>query len=128
MTTRAPGLTAAMERGLIDRSTANCTTLQRLYDRGLISDLSRMSEVTPRGQAALAAPRMTAAELRIMEWAGAEKRIPTGLMLTRAYRSLWNRFWLEPDEATGGKLTPAGLTALNNMRAAMGGAEYKETV
>jgi hypothetical protein len=83
---------------------------------------------TPRGQAALAAPRMTAAELQMMEWADAGKRIPTALMLIRAYESLWSKGWLEPDEAAGGKLTPAGLTALNNMRAAMGSAEYKETV
>jgi hypothetical protein len=96
----------------------------RAYNYGFVRIMEPgIYELTPRGQAALAAPRMTAAELAMLE------RLDAPLLS----ESIGGRDWkvidglVERGWVAGMYLTPAGLTALNNMRAAMGSAEYKET-
>lgn len=127
------GLTKAMRRAL---EAAKCVCpLGRMYDalirRGLITsnrtaEFGFTHEITPRGHAALAAPRMTQAELETLENCEADLyvtlRMPSGhewLTLGR----LRDAGFVSP---LGFSLTPAGRTALNNVRAAMGSPEYKD--
>lgn len=79
--------------------------------------------LTPRGQAALEAPRVTAAEYICL--LTAEKLEGTRSVSVR---------WISPADqrvqelgwVTFGRLTKAGTTALNNVRAASGSADWKE--
>lgn len=76
-------------------------------------------KLTPRGHAALAAPRMTKAELCSLE--GVEIN---GICFAKAGL---NKGWIERDsDYSPWRLTPAGRTALNNVRAAMGSPDWKE--
>jgi hypothetical protein len=73
MTTRAPGLTAAMRRFLESLQNGSNyipteRTYREAYEMGFTSPGG--GQLTPRGQAALAAPRMTAAELAMLERCG----------------------------------------------------------
>ena len=124
MTTRAPGLTAAMRKMLEELASPELyigrgADLKRLVDAGFARKaIDHMHFITPRGQAALAAPRMTAAELSLLERIEKDPNATLDL----GYSALHCKGWVE-----FGALTPAGLTALNNMRAAMGSAEWRET-
>lgn len=80
--------------------------------------------ITPRGHAALAAPSMTQAELDTLllaeEFDHARDVIvwDAGAVARRCQRKGW--------VANREGLTPAGRTALNNVRAATGSPDYKE--
>lgn len=83
--------------------------------------------ITPRGHAALAAPRMTQAEYDAMR--GIEERHKcssyrykhqiSSVVFNRMERAGW--ITKEPNIDGWVELTPAGRTALNNVRAAMPG-------
>jgi hypothetical protein len=110
-----------MRRGLRDPKDANGATLQRLFDLGLIDEPNRHASRTPRGQAALAAPRVTALELESLcaversgiRWGGKDGRLDVDGWITRDY------------VGAPRKLTDAGNTDLNNNRAASGSPEWK---
>lgn len=125
------GLTKAMRRALerLWYDAANATPHMRktLCDLGLIriwpGDV--LDTITPRGHAALAAPRMTQAEYSALSWI--ENNGPTKLEYVLNWR-LEERGFLSVslfDCRPTFFITPAGRTALNNARAAMPG-EWKE--
>jgi hypothetical protein len=83
-------------------------------------------DVTPRGHAALAAPRMTQAELETLENCEADLYVTIRMPSGHEWRTLGrfrNAGLVSP---LGFSLTPAGRTALNNVRAAMGSPDWKE--
>jgi len=81
--------------------------------------------ITPRGQAALAAPRVTAAEYELLA------RIRQGLRHLqgaeyRTFKSMREKGWVCTGRLSADpELTDAGTTALNNVRAASGSPEWK---
>jgi hypothetical protein len=91
--------------------------------------------LTPRGFAALAAPRVTAAEfwlLKTLEHRGQfilNTTSPQQMAARwRTFDRLCERGWVEANLTPGNigvDLTPAGTTALNNIRAASGSPEWK---
>jgi len=99
-------------------------TFGRLHDRGLCTPGG--GQLTPRGHAALAAPRMTKAELALLTRIGdgsmsvrrGERRV--ALRLNRRRLALYDLF----DETI--QIVDAGRIALNNVRAAMGSPDWKE--
>ena len=119
------GLTKAREKALRDYGNASDRMLSELVRGGFLEDAPmNCYNITPRGHAARAAPRMTQAEY---DWlcyieSGAEGT-PSPM-----YTRLFNRGWIEPATAGLTRLTPAGRTALNNVRAAMGSPDWKEDV
>ena len=128
MTTRAPGLTEAMRRALSNLD-GNRAVMERLCELGLIREVFPGDyRITPRGQAALAAPRVTVAELAMLERLESWSGIVHGRDITTAanlhMRGLACAF------KSGGfikvRKTDAGTTALNNIRAASGPPEWKE--
>jgi hypothetical protein len=143
MSTRYVGLTPAMRRCLDDLRAGHVSSnamYLKAVDAGFVreelSERTPLSKrITPRGHAALAAPRMTQAELDMLcgidvnpcfscyghEWAMAHKFSRAG----------WIEQWTIGD-IPGGEaliyLTPAGRIALNNVRAAIGSPDYKENM
>lgn len=121
---KKPGLTEAMERDLRLVAQGNSESVRehgigRLFDAGLV-DFDE--NITPRGQAALAAPRVTAAELEYMDVTMNEGTpSPNTAMAKRIIAKGWAQYtpglWVQ--------FTSAGRTA-NNVRAASGSAEWKE--
>ena len=110
------GLTEAMRRALSNLD-GNRAVMERLCELGLIAWNNEGAgqdgwHYTPRGQAALAAPRMTAAELETLS--------DTMHASPRALERLRKRGWWDDG------ITPAGTTALNNIRAASGSPDWKE--
>jgi len=129
---KRPGLTEAMRRKLLLVAQGQ-NILQRdwnaLCEQGFAAMQCGFRMLTPRGFAALAAPRVTAAELAMLErlesWEGtihgrdvtiAKSLRKKGLALCGFGSSGYRR----------AKITPAGTTALNNIRAASGSLDYKE--
>jgi hypothetical protein len=91
--------------------------INRLMVAGFID---RSEVVTPRGKAAFEAPTMTRKEYDMLV------RIENGHSAAAYYTMAQYTPIKERGWASDFCLTPAGLTALNNMRAAMGSAEYQE--
>jgi len=120
---KRPGLTEAMEYWLrmVARGRASNVSqkvINKLIEAGLID---RDENITPRGQAALAAPRVTAAEYEGL--CEAEKGwTPTPARMRNRLHSLG---WVVGLGIYASHLTPAGTTALNNIRAASGSPEWK---
>jgi len=123
------GLTKAMRDGLELASRGYIDLIKRptwvrLREAELV-DLD--GKLTPRGHAAWVAPRMTQAELTMLERAEADGAMyyDTSRPLTAqclVLRNARKNGWLD----CGRSLTPAGRTALNNVRAAMGSPDWKE--
>ena len=86
-------------------------------------------DVTPRGHAALAAPRMTQAEYDGLKWLSTYiVRYAIGHR-RRMMRRLSSRGFANFDPFTGdASINDAGRTALNNVRAAIGSPDWKEDV
>lgn len=104
----------------------------KLHDRGLVYFVGHMVEITPRGHAALAAPRMTQAELNMLCYAEKmpDYHFAAGAIFATAER-LVERGWLRIESlhycrSWRPRLTHAGRTALNNVRAAMGSPDWEE--
>lgn len=102
------------------------TMLRALHTAKLIDDEGRPNT---RGHAALAAPRVTAAELAMLERCETLGRgnlivLPNGPEF-ETLRRLKDRDWIT-SAFVDCFLTPAGRTALNNVRAAMGSPDWKE--
>ena len=110
------GLTKAMREALerVHQNAADITPAMRvkLCERGLVYFAGLCTLLTSRAHAAPAAPRMTQAELEALS--------DTMHASPRALERLRRRGWWD------GGITPAGRTALNNVRAAMGSPDYKE--
>lgn len=99
--------------------------------------VDRNGRLTTRGHAALAAPRMTKAELKLLELMERPSHEPAGHALgwiaigstqrrtaQRLRRSGLATF--DCMDCWNGRLNTAGRTALNNVRAAMGSPDWKE--
>lgn len=77
--------------------------------------------LTPRGQAALAAPvSITPMQLQVLEWLEADYEILTTHI--NSFTACCRKGWVNED---GSDLSDAGTTALNNIRAASGSPEWK---
>lgn len=132
MRTTKPGLTAAMRRGLEFPSDATRSTRIHLCSLGLIREVFPGDfRRTPRGHSALAAPRMTAAELNLLERVAAIREMYVyGGDVTTA-RKLWRirsdgSYFVSFDCVTRQTfITHAGRKALNDIRAAMGDERWK---
>lgn len=133
--TKPPGLTEAMRRVLEDMRRGvtapgmSRAMHQRLSAAALIAPASLQIHMetgakdvlTPRGQAALAAPRVTALELESL--CAVER---SGIRQGLGDRRLDRESWITRDYVGAPwKLTPAGTAALNNVRAASGSPEWK---
>lgn len=101
-------------------------TLNMLVDLGLFNRYHWT--LTPRGHAALAAPKMTQAEYELLEWAefGLLNRVLFGAR-ARVRHGLIDKLWIRCGGGLPDELTPSGLKALNNVRAAIASADYKES-
>lgn len=141
---KRPGLTPAMRRALENARDHGDTAfdlrgrsaygghvkvLMALRNRDL---LDPKGDPSPRGHAAIAAPRVTAAELAMLEFLAAVKvayvrggDVVMARKLSRIRRD--GTYFVSFDCATRRAfLTPAGTTALNNVRAASGSADWRE--
>lgn len=117
----AVGLTKAMRRALEKWPAISVAMRWKLYFAGF-AILGSAGGLTPRGHAALAAPRMTQAELVALEWYANGQTGPLrphGKTINRLCSQKWYR---------DGELTPSGLKALNDVRAAMGSELYKDNM
>lgn len=120
------GLTKAQERALLQirdgrHEAVSYKMRAELSKLGLVYFTGLEPITSARGHAALAAPRMTKAELCSLE--GVEIN---GICFARAGE---DRGWIERDnDHSPWRLTSAGRTALNNVRAAMGSPDWKENV
>ena len=122
------GLTKAMREALerVHQNAADITPAMRvkLCERGLVYFAGLCTLLTSRGHAALAAPRMTQAEFHYMDVVMNETApSPDTAMAKRIIAKGWGQcspraWWVQ--------FTPAGRTALNNVRAAMGSPDWKE--
>lgn len=120
------GLTKARREALerVHQNAADITPAMRvkLCERGLVYFAGLCTLLTSRGHAARAAPRMTQAELAYLieiDRTG-ERRGANGALIDK-------KGYAERDYVGGPwRLTPAGRTALNNVRAAMGSPDWKE--
>lgn len=121
------GLTKAMRDALEHRRkgtwfVVSKATQQRAEQAGFIEARMLGNEgLSPRGHAALAAPRMTQAEYDGLKWLSTYiVRYAIGHRL-RMVRRLSSRGFANFDPFTGdASINDAGRTALNNVRAAMG--------
>jgi len=120
------GLTKAMRDGLELASRGYIDLIKRptwvrLREAELV-DLD--GKLTPRGHAAWVAPRMTPGEFHYMNVVMNESTpSPDTAMAKRIIAKGWGQcspsaWWVQ--------FTPAGRTALNNVRAAMGSPDWKE--
>ncbi|MBA8886101.1 hypothetical protein FHW12_000292 [Dokdonella fugitiva] len=129
------GLTKAEMSGLqYIRGDHECmptaATFGRLHDRGLCTPGG--GQLTPRGHAALAAPRMTQAEYKVLELC-IDKHVDLILQRAGSLKS-WKAlrdagyigYEVDGDYLQIVCIFPAGRTALNNVRAAMGSPDWKE--
>jgi len=116
---KRPGLTEAMRRALVSGSHSPAMQ-EKLRALGLVAPQRGFLQITPRGQAALAAPRVTAAELAMLERI---ERGGTPDRIDRVVYALMDKGWM-----VAGKLSDTGTTALNNVRAASGSPEWKEVL
>lgn len=108
------GLTPAMREALESRK-ATGALAKRLYALGLIDCIGY---ITPRGHAALAAPKMTRSELCSLE--GVER---SGICFAKGGL---DKGWIERDsDWSPWRLTTTGHKALNDVRAAIGSEEWK---
>lgn len=123
----AVGLTAAMRKALENPGHAD-TCWKRAVAAGFLRNArihyagfgwGEGLELTPRGHAALAAPRMTQAELGLME----RIEVSAYAALELGYSALHCKGWVSE-----GALTPSGLKALNDVRAATGSELYKDNM
>lgn len=121
------GLTKAMREALTDWLNAPSAIRWRAYKAGFSTDWLRNAEITPRGRAALAAPRMTQAEYDALKWLSTYiVRYAINHRL-RMIRHLSSRGFANFDPLTrDASINDAGRTALNNVRAAMGSPDWKE--
>jgi hypothetical protein len=114
------GLTKAQERALRNYGDASDRMLAALVRDGFLVDAPmNCYDLTPRGHAALAAPRMTDEQyttLALIEGHG--EAVVTH---PRIYATFVRNGWVSYR-----RITPAGRTALNNVRAAMGSPDWKE--
>ncbi len=124
------GLTKAMREALEKWPCRSAAMRWRLHDAGLVDLFGTRWGITPRGHAALAAPRMTQAEYDMLENAEQSNcRGPFKAAHSAVRWRLVDRLWLRcVGGAYSDTLTPAGRTALNNVRAAMGSPDCKEDV
>lgn len=126
------GLTKAQDRALRDFYHASPNMLTTLHDLGLINSPTPHTDYTPRGHAALAAPRMTQAELALLELMERSSHafgwIVIGSTKRRTAQRLRKSGLAEFDcaDCWNGRLNAAGRTALNNVRAAMGSPDWKD--
>jgi hypothetical protein len=120
---KRPGLTEAMRRAL-ERGEYSRAALQAAIDAGFINEDPSAEWLTPRGQAALAAPRVTAAELAVLTYL--EEGIGTSPRYS-AWLSCERNGWIDFNNGYEcWDFTPAGTTALNNIRAASGSPDWRE--
>jgi len=82
--------------------------------------------ILPRGHAALAAPRMTQAELETLENCEDDLYVTIRMPSGHEWRTLGHLRDAGFVSPLGFSITPAGRTALNNVRAAMGSPDWKE--
>lgn len=117
------GLTKARERALRNYGDAPDRMLAALVRDGFLVDAPmNCYDLTPRGHAALAAPRMTDCQFHCLQWIEsgfAQSWRPRGQTINDCV----SKGWLESGVWS---LTPAGRTALNNVRAARGSPDWKE--
>jgi hypothetical protein len=130
--TKYLGLTPAMRKALVDgfrshasRRDALAKGFVRLWTIGGLMSFS----ITQRGHAALAAPKMTQAEFEMLTNVENGKPVFEGNMKgTRTFERLLNREFLDFQLSSPLIIvSPAGRTALNNIRAAIGSPDYEET-
>ena len=116
------GLTKARERDLRLVLGGRASIIPQGRINGLTNAgfLDASENVTPRGRAALAAPRMTQKEYVFLSWVERGEWAVYSPANQRIFDSCSKQGWVNL-----GGLTPAGRTALNNVRAAMPG-EWKE--
>lgn len=117
------GLTPARRRALEDRS-RDWPQDEFLRSAGLIDGL--IGARTPRGHAALAAPKMTQAEYDLLcaseRGELGRETFPSGEQW-RTFDRMCERGYINRYKAW--ELTPSGHKALNDVRAAIGSAEWK---
>lgn len=129
------GLTKAIERALDYAKRGRYDLIKRptwvrLREAELVD---RDGKLTPRGHAALAAPRMTQAEYDAIchmdkyRAFSRDEPVPYSSRQVRLVKRLEERGFVgNGTEYDFSWLTPVGRTALNNVRAAMGSPDWKE--
>jgi len=116
------GLTKAREKALRDYGNASDRMLSELVRGGFLEDAPmNCYNITPRGHAALAAPRMMKKEYVFLSWIERGEWAAYSPANQRIFDSCTKQGWVNLDG-----LTVAGRTALNNVRAAMGSPDWKE--
>jgi len=126
----AVGLTKAMRAALENKGAVPRRTFDRARRLGLLGDIGLgVFRLTPRGHAALAAPRMTQGEYDVLTNADQLNfRPPFSPQESRIRWSLINKLWMKSGEGLSDWLTPSGLKALNDVRAATGSELYKDNM
>lgn len=126
------GLTKAQDRALryLD---GNRRMMEHLFDAGLIAWNNTGGGQdgwyhTPRGHAALAAPRMTHGQFQWLCFLEAVHCARPRGSDRATDKNMRSAGFVEVRDDGFSVLTPAGRTALNNVRAAMGSPDWKENV
>lgn len=84
--------------------------------------------LTPRGHAALAAPKMTQAEYEYLEFVDhGHWRTSFSAAGSRVRWQCIEKRWIRKIVGASDRLTPSGHKALNDVRAAIGSVDYKES-
>lgn len=127
----AVGLTKARQRALETWKRGGCVQLRMLtslMDDGLAQYVAG-EPLTPRGHAALAAPRMTVSQFRILAYLESGSwPDDRSVSSSSAWRSCADKGWIEYESDFDWGLTPSGLKALNDVRAATGSELYKDNM
>lgn len=130
----AVGLTAAMRARLLLVAQGQ-NILQRDWEIVCAQNFAAMQcgfrMLTPRGHAALAAPRMTVSQLALLEFLSTRSSARVTRAQWNAACNLKDRGFVVVslcDDPAYAAITPSGLKALNDVRAAMGGELYKDNM